>query len=458
MEDELSENRIQNLNKMEKTRRKFIKSALMGSAGIGLAPAALSAKNYRQVVGANDRVNFAVVGLYGRGKALLDAAAKAENTAITWLVDVDSRVFDSSIKTAKDITGNTPKTNVDIREVLEKQDVDAVAIAAPDHWHAPMAIMAAQAGKNVYLEKPASHNPQEGEWLTAVKEKTGKVMQLGTQQRSAPTSIEVVEEIRNGIIGKPYYGKAWYSNARGPIGMGQQVPVPEWLNWELWQGPAPRREYQDIWVHYNWHWFWEYGTGEVNNNGLHELDICRWALGVDYPVKVTSSGGRFHYDDDWEFYDTQIVNYEFQGDKMMSWEGKSCNPFQFYDRGRGSTIHGTKGTALIDRNGYIVYDLDGKLIKSREESEVSATLNTIGAGGLDDFHMENFLNAIRKGEKLNAPVAQGVISTTICHLGNIAQVTGRTLHVDPEKGRILGDGEAMSLWGREYEPGWRPLV
>jgi len=439
---------------MKNTRRKFIKKTIIGSAGLSLSSFALNAKSYSQILGSNERIHFAVIGLNGRGKALLNAAAKAENTAISCLCDVDSRVFKESL----DITKDRPKTLEDIRQVLEQEDVDAVAIASPDHWHTPMAILAAQAGKQVYVEKPASHNPQEGDWLVEVQNKTGKVIQLGTQQRSAPTSIEVVNEIRNGIIGEVYLGKAWYSNNRGPIGMGQKVAIPDWLNWELWQGPAPRRDYQDIWVHYNWHWFWDWGTGEVNNNGLHELDICRWALDVDYPVKVTSSGGRFHYDDDWEFYDTQIVSYEFPGNKMMSWEGKSCNPFQFYNRGRGATIHGTKGTALIDRNGYIIYDMEGKVISSSEESETSATLNTVGAGGLDDYHMANFLNAIRRGEKLNAPIMQGVVSTTICHLGNISQKLGRTLNIDSTTGKIMGDGEAMLMWGREYEPGWKPEI
>ncbi len=441
---------------MKNTRRTFIKKTIMGSAGLGFSTVSMSARSYSKILGSNDRIGFAIIGLNGRGKALLSAAAKAENTAISCLCDVDSRVYPESIKIAKDITGKSPGTIDDIRQVLEQEDVDAVAIASPDHWHAPMGILAAQAGKLVYLEKPASHNPQEGDWLIKVQNQTGKVIQLGTQQRSAPTSIEIINEIRNGIIGEVYFGKAWYSNRRGPIGLGQKVPVPDWLNWELWQGPAPRREFQDIWVHYNWHWFWDWGTGEVNNNGLHELDICRWALDVDYPVKVISSGGRYHYDDDWEFYDTQIVNYEFPGNKMMSWEGKSCNPFQFYDRGRGATIHGTNGTALIDRNGYIVYDMKGNVIRNREESESSATLNTVGAGGLDNYHMANFLNAIRKGEKLNAPIDQGVKSTTICHLGNISQKLGRTLNIDASTGKIMGDGQAMLMWGRNYEPGWEP--
>lgn len=444
--------------KKEKSRRNFIRKTVIGGAGLAMAPYTLNARSYSRILGANERVNFAVIGLHGRGKALLNAALKAEDTGVAYLCDVDNRVYEDAFNIMKENNGGKAQTIDDIRKLLEKQDFDAVAIASPDHWHAPMAIMAAQAGKNVYVEKPATHNPREGEWLVEVQKKTGKVIQLGTQQRSAPTSIEAIRLIREGLLGEVYFGKAWYSNRRGPIGTGQKVPVPDWLKWDLWQGPAPRRDFQDIWVHYNWHWFWDWGTGEVNNNGLHELDICRWALGVDYPEKVSSAGGRFHYDDDWEFYDTQLVSYEFAGNKMMTWEGKSCNPFQYYGRGRGATIHGTKGTALIDRNGYIMYDMDGNVIRQKEESEASATLNTIGAGGLDDYHMANFLNAIRKGESLHAPIEQGVISTTICHLGNIAQKTGRTLNIDQRTGRILGDGAAMLMWGREYESGWKPVI
>lgn len=444
--------------KNQQSRRRFLKNAVVGGAGISFTSMAFSARSYGNILGANDRVNYAIIGLHGRGKALLSAASKAENTSINYLCDVDNRVFKDAIDIAKDITGKSPKTIGDVRLLLEKNDVDAVAIATPDHWHAPMAIMAAHAGKHVYVEKPACHNPEEGEMLVAVQQKTGKVIQLGNQQRSAPTSIEAVAEIRNGTIGVPYFGKAWYSNKRDSIGMGQKVSVPDWLNWELWQGPVPRRDYQDIWVHYNWHWFWDYGTGEINNNGLHEIDICRWALGVDYPVKVTSSGGRFHFDDDWQFYDTQVASYEFPENKMITWEGKSCNPFQYYNRGRGTTIHGTKGTVLLDRNGYTIYDLDGKELKSKKESGSSATLDTVGAGSLDDYHMVNFLKGIREGTKLDSPIDEGVVSTLLCHLGNIAQKTGRTLKIDPRTGKILGDGEAMLMWTREYEPGWEPKV
>ena len=443
---------------MSSTRREFIKKSAIGAAGITLGGIGMSAKSYGRIIGANDRLNFGIVGIHSRGQALLRAAAATKNTSKSFLCDVDSRVLNEVSAKTKELTGNTPKNYVDYRKLLEDKDLDVVAIATPEHWHAPMAIMGAQAGKHVYVEKPCSHNPAEGEMLIKVAEKTGMKMQMGNQQRSAPTSIQAIKEIREGIIGEPYYGKAWYSNKRGPIGMGQEVPVPEWLNWELWQGPAPRQDYQDIWVHYNWHWFWEYGTGEINNNGTHEIDICRWALGVKFPVKISSSGGRFHYNDDWEFYDTQIVNYEYDNNKMISWEGKSCNPFEFYNRGRGATIIGTKGTVLVDRNIYQVYDLDGNKIKEVVEEEKSATTDTMGAGALDVYHMTNLCNAIRQGEELHSPMHEAAPTSTLCHLGNYSQKVGRTLRINKENGHILGDDEAMQLWSRVYEPGWEPKV
>jgi len=436
-------------------RRSFIKKSALGATGLAFG---LSAKSYGNIIGANDRINFGVAGIHSRGKALVKSSLSSPNTAIPFVCDVDSRVIEESTQMVKKLSGKSPKSYVDYRKMLEESDLDAVAIASPEHWHAPMAIMAAQAGKHVYVEKPCSHNAREGEMLMEVQKKTGKKIQMGTQQRSAPTSMQAIDEIKKGIIGVPYYGYAWYANSRKSIGTGQKVPVPEWLNWELWQGPAPRRDYQDIWVHYNWHWFWDYGTGEIHNNGTHEIDICRWALGVKYPEKVTSSGGRFHFDDDWEFYDTQIASYEFPENKLITWEGKSCQPFQRHGRGRGASIHGTEGTVVLDRNKYQLFDMDGNLVKEVKEEEESATTDTMGAGSLDTYHMTNFVNAIRNGDELNASIHEGAVTTHLCHLGNISQKMGRTLHIDTNTGKILGDGQAMLMWGREYEPGWEPKV
>lgn len=419
----------------------------------------MSAKSYSNILGANDRVNFAIIGLNGHGKVHIEAISKMDNTRIQYLCDVDSRVLEDAVAVAQQATGRKIKTAVDIRHVIEQKDVDAISIVTPDHWHTPMALMGIQNGKHVYVEKPCCHNPREGELLVEAQEKySDLVIQMGNEQRSAPTSIQAIKEIREGIIGHPYMGKAWYSNNRKTIGKGKRVPVPEYLDWNLWQGPAPHKSYQDIWVHYNWHWFWNWGTGEINNNGLHEIDICRWALDVEHPIKVVSDGGRYAYDDDWQFYDTQVASYKFEGEKMITWEGRSCNPLPHHGRGRGVTIHGTKGSALIDRNGYTVYDMDNKVVKELKEEKRSSTTQIVGTAYLEKLHLNNFVEAIRGKEQQHSPIAEGVKSNLLCHLGNIAQETKHTLDIDPNFGKIKGDPKAMKMWGREYEPGWKPTV
>jgi len=325
-----------------------------------------------------------------------------------------------------------------------------------------MAILGMQAGKHVYVEKPCSHNPREGELLVEVRKKTGKVCQMGNQQRSSRTSQLAVKEIGEGIIGNVYMGKAWYSNTRGPIGRGREIEVPGTLDWDLWQGPAPRENYRDNVHPYNWHWFRTWGTGEIHNNGTHELDICRWALGVDYPTRVVSTGGRLHFtDDDWEYYDTQMASYEFAGGKTITWEGRSCNGLNHYDRSRGCTIHGTRGSMLLDRGGYILYDLEGKILKELKEDDPGTSGSTADTTGWDSLtvgHMRNFADAIVEQVKLNAPIEDGSISTMLCHLGNIAQDLKRSLDVNPDNGQVLNDEEAMSRWARSYQPGWEPKL
>ncbi len=438
------------------SRRSFIEGA--AALGTGVTLSLGSAASYARVIGANDRIRLGVVGLRSRGKALIESAIAAggDGIAVHAVCDVDSTVLQTEATAAAALTGQAPAAEKDFRRLLEDRDIDAVVIATADHTHAPFSIYAMQADKHVFVEKPCSHNPREGELLVEAAGRYGKVVQMGNQQRSAPTSIEAVEEIRSGAIGRPYMGKAWYSNTRGSIGRGRQVAVPDWLDWELWQGPAPRRPYQDNVVHYDWHWFWHWGTGEINNNGLHEMDICRWALDVGHPSRVSSSGGRFQFDDDWEFYDTQVASYEFDNDTMITWEGRSCNEFKFFERGRGATIHGTEGTVLIDRNGYALYDNGGNLLRRVNERARSGTTDLVGGGALVDYHMANFFGAIRDGEPLRSPIDEGHISTLMCHLGNISQHLGRSLDIDPASGRISGDREAMRMWSREYERGWAP--
>jgi predicted dehydrogenase len=436
------------------SRREFLKGVALGSAGLA---AGWTARSYARIVGANERVHFAVIGLHGRGYAHLECIRQNPGTLVSHVCDVDGLELDKFAAETKRLFLDAPVAVSDFRKILEAKDVDVVTIATPEHWHAPMAIAALQAGKHVYVEKPCSHNPYEGELLLEARRRYGRLVQMGNQQRSSEHTIEIVSRIRDGLIGRPYLGKAWYSNTRSSIGVGRQVPVPDHLDWELWQGPAPRRPYKDNIHPYNWHWFWNWGTGETLNNGTHEVDVCRWALGVDYPNTVTASGGRYHFRDDWEFYDTLVTSFAYD-DRLITWEGLSCQGKQLYGRSRGATIHGTEGTVLVDRDGYQIFSLDDKLVGEFATSQTTTTRDLQSIDTMTTRHFANLLAAIRQGEPLRAPIEEGNISVTMLHLSNIAWKLDRALHLDPRTGRVLGDAEAMAMWKREYEKGWEPRV
>ena len=436
------------------TRREFLDTMAVGAAGLAVSS---TAKSYAQIMGANDRLNFAVIGLHSRGYAHLSAlAANRDTSHLAYVCDVESTFMDKFAAAAGKTLGYAPKTEGDFRKILALKEVDAVSIATPDHWHAPMAIDALEAGKHVYVEKPCSHNPAEGALLIAAQRKYGKLVQMGTQQRSSPHTIEIVRRIHDGAIGRAYYAMAWYVNTRGSIGVGKPAPVPSTLNWDLWQGPAPRQPYKDNVQPYNWHWFRIWGTGETLNNGTHEVDVCRWALGVDYPRHITSSGGRYQFKDDWQFYDTLVTNFEYD-DKLICWDGRSCNGMKLYDRERGSTILGTNGSVLVDRDGYEIYDLHGhKTDEFKVHSEKTSSSDLIGADSMTDLHFANFIAGVTKGEKLHAPIEVGNVAVTMLQLSNIAWEVQRELKLDPSNGKIVGDAEAMKGWNREYEKGWEP--
>jgi predicted dehydrogenase len=435
------------------TRREFLDTLAVGAAGLAVGS---TAKSYGQILGSNDRLNFAVIGLNGRAYAHLSALKANKDAArIAYVCDVDSNILKKFADAAEKEMGEAPATDKDFRHILQKKDVDAITIATPDHWHAPMAIAGLQAGKHVYVEKPCSHNPAEGAMLVEAQKKYGKLVQMGTQQRSSPHTIEIVDKIHNGLIGRAYFAKAWYSNVRKSIGVGKEVPVPAALDWDLWQGPAPRQPYKDNVQPYNWHWFRVWGTGETLNNGTHEVDVCRWALGVDYPERITSSGGRYHFKDDWQFYDTLMTSYTYP-DKMISWECRCCNGMKFYGRDRGSTIGGTTGTVLVDRDGYEVYDLKGNKTSEFKTGKATSSSDLTGRDSMTDMHFANFIAGIRKGEKLNAPIAVGNVAVTMLQLSNVAWENKRELQLDTADGKIQNDAQAMKMWGRDYEKGWAP--
>jgi predicted dehydrogenase len=435
------------------TRREFLDTIAIGAAGLAIGS---TAKSYGQIMGSNDRLNFAVIGLNSRAYAHLSALKANKNAArIAYVCDVDSNILKKFADATQKEMGEAPATDKDFRHILAKKDVDAITIATPDHWHAPMAIAGLQAGKNVYVEKPCSHNPAEGALLVEAQQKYQKVVQMGTQQRSSPHTIEIVDKIHNGLIGRAYFAKAWYSNIRKSIGTGKEAPVPAQLDWDLWQGPAPRQAYKDNVQPYNWHWFKTWGTGESLNNGTHEVDVCRWALGVDFPHRITSTGGRYQFKDDWQYYDTLMTSFDYD-DKMISWEGKCCNGMKYYGRDRGATIMGTTGSVLVDRDGYEVYDLKGNKTSEFKTGKATSSSDLTGRDSMTDLHFGNFIAGIRKGDKLNAPIAVGNVAVTMLQLSNVAWEVNRELCLDTKTGKIQDDAHAMKYWGREYEKGWAP--
>jgi predicted dehydrogenase len=438
------------------TRRTFNGTLAASSAALAVNA---TAKSYAQIAGANSRLNFATIGLNGRAYAHLSSIKANQNDIrLTHVADVETNIMAKFVAAAQRELGYAPAGSQDFRKVFDQKDVDVVTIATPDHWHAPMAILGLEAGKNVYVEKPCSYDPHEGEMLIAARDKYKKLVQMGNQQRSSPHSIKIVGQIHDGLIGNAYSAFAWYSNKRGSIGIGKPVPVPATLDWDLWQGPAPRTEYHDNYQPYNWHWFKRWGTGEALNNGTHEVDVCRWALDVRFPESVSATGGRYAFKDDWQYYDTLEVAWKYP-EKLLTWEGFCCNHMRHYGRDRGSLIRGTKGSVIVDRDGYEVYDLAGKRTDefNLKQAQTSST-DTTGKDSMTDAHFANLVAAVRTGAPLHSPVEQGNVAVTMLQLANYSWALNRALKLDPSNGHIVGDPEAERMTHREYEKGWAPKV
>ncbi|SKA31301.1 Tat (twin-arginine translocation) pathway signal sequence [Chitinophaga eiseniae] len=446
---------------MKASRRDFLKKTTKGTAAIMLGSMlpGISAASYARIMGANERLRVGMMGVNSRGLALANNYARQQNCEVVSVSDVDSRAAAKCVESVFKIAGKKPKDVPDFRKALENKNMDALIVAAPDHWHAPAAILAAKAGKHVYLEKPCSHNPHEGELLVKVADKYKSVIQMGNQRRSWPNVEAAIREVHEGAIGRAYFAKGWYTNNRKSIGQGKEIAVPEWLNYDLWQGPAPRRALKDNLIHYNWHWFWNWGTGEALNNGTHMIDLMRWGLGVDYPSRVVSAGGRYRFSDDWETPDTQVITLEFPNNTSMTWEGRSCNGRTVEGNSVGVIFYGEKGSLVIDGNAYTIFDLDNKVVKEVKNQAIIDPRNLMNpAESLDALHIQNFVEGIRKGAKLNADILSGYQSTLLCQLGNISLRSGNALHIDTSNGHILNDTVAQQYWTRTYEQGWEPTL
>ncbi|WP_159471658.1 Gfo/Idh/MocA family protein [Dyadobacter sp. 3J3] len=445
-------------------RRDFLKKIAVASSGIAFGGSALgfSAKSYNRIIGANELIRVATIGVNSRGKSMSATFAGQKNTEVGTVCDVDSRAIPLAIEEIKKIKPDAaPKPEKDCRKVLEDKSIDAIYIATPDHWHAPLTIMGCQAGKHVYVEKPLSHNPREGELAVEAARKYKRVVQMGAQRRSAPVLTQGINELHQGIIGRVYLAKTWYTNNRKSTFL-KPGTVPAWLDYDLWQGPAPRMSFKEGLIHYNWHWFWHWGTGEALNNGTHEVDVARWGLGVDFPTRVSSVGGRYEFKDDWETPDTQVVAMDYPGRVSLVWESRSSNGRKIEGLDRGIIFYGENGSLDTGGDSYTVYDLDGKKIKEVKATDQAADIqgrNTASPSlGMDNLHVMDFLDAIKNNRKPNCDVEIGFKSVVAMQLGNIAWRVGRDLKIDPKNGHIIGDSEAEKLWSRDYEKGWKPIV
>lgn len=444
------------------SRRDFIKKTALGGTAlaVGSSAMAMSAKSYRKIIGSNERINVAIAGLGRRLGAYFDPIARKDsNVELMYLCDVMESQRVNALERFSEHIDYKPKLENDIRKVFDDKKVDAIINATPDHWHTPGSIMAMKAGKHVYVEKPSSHNMFENELLVEATKKYGKVVQMGNQQRSSNHTIEIIKDIHDGAIGEVYKAVAFYTNARGEVPNQKKAPVPQGLDWDLWQGPAPRREYTEETWDYNWHWYgYNYGTAESGNNGTHEMDVARWALQVGIPLRTDVQSGKRHFKDDgWEMYDTMEATFKFADNKVIQWDGKSRNAYDTYGGGRGTIIYGTDGGVFVDREKYVLTNRNGEIIKEYNSASDEAGTALGGGGDMSTAHMLNFFDGIRGTAKLNASIDDANISMTMVHYTNIADQLGRGFDIDDKTGRIF-DRDAMKLWGREYAPGWKPEV
>lgn len=445
---------------MKTSRRSFIQKTALGTTAAVLGSASLSAKSYRKVIGANDRIQVAIAGLGRRVSAIYTPIElKKNNVELLYLCDVMESQREKAAKEMSTRLDYKPKLENDIRKVLADKNVDSFFNLTPDHWHAPGSIMALKEGKHVYVEKPCSHNMAENELLVAAQKKYDRVVQMGNQQRSAEHTIDIIKEIHNGIIGTPHKAVAFFVNKRGEVPLQKPAAIPTGLDWELFQGPAVRRDYTSETWNYNWHWYgWNYGTAELGNNGTHELDVARWALQVDFPNHVEADGIKMNFvDDGWEMYDTMEATFSFDNNTVIKWDGKSRNGYDTYGGGRGTIIYGSEGSVFVNRDLYRLYDREGNLVKTVNAKTKEGGIELGGGGGMTTVHVANFFNTIRGKETLQAPIDDASKSMALVHFGNVAYRIGNGFDIDSKTGRML-DRKALELWGREYAKGWEVSI
>ncbi|MEZ5363158.1 MAG: Gfo/Idh/MocA family oxidoreductase [Bryobacterales bacterium] len=407
------------------TRRHFIGSAAAAAGSAALASAA------------DDPVRIAIVGVGDRGSQHIRALAEIPFVQITALVDPDGNRTENAAAWIREKKGNRPMVTADMREAFDSKDVDAVLVATTNHWHTLTAIWAMQAGKDVYVEKPVSHNIFESQQLVAAARKYDRIVQGGTQRRSDGKFRRAMQMLHDGEIGDIYLAKWIFPRERDSIGFKAAEPPPNWLNWDLWLGPAQEQPYHANLVHYNWHWFWDFGNGELGNNGIHLVDISRWGINKGLPVKVTSWGGRWGYKDQAQTPNTQTVNWEYEDGSAIIGEIRNLYTTEsmFWD------FFGTKGYMHIASNG----DFTVTMGRNKNPEPPVDPLPEIS-------HQQNFAEAVRSRDRnhLTAEVEQTALSSSLCHLGNISYRVGEQLEFDPVKQRFPNHDQANALLTRNY--------
>jgi predicted dehydrogenase len=421
----------------QQDRRTFLKRTGTGVAGA----AVLSASIPSAARGANDRVNVGLIGCGGRGITVAKAFGAQQDAIVRYVCDPDSQ----RAARAKEATG-ADHAVADLRRILDDPSIDAVAIATCDHWHAPAAILACEAGKHVYVEKPCSHNLGEGRLMIDAARRNKRVMQHGTQSRSAESKKRAIQMLREGKIGDILVAKHINSQKRANIGHQQPSQPPSHVDYDLWVGPAEWQPYQSNFVHYHWHWFYNFGTGDIGNDGVHGIDVARWGLGVEtHPSLVTGYGSKLYFDDDQQFPDTYEVAFEYPGDgrvggkRLLVYEQRIWSPYREDEEGNHIVFYGTNGVMKMGKSGTRLFGPKNEPI-------------AIDASALDreDAHQRNFLDAIQSGQALNAGIEVGHLSSALCHLGNIVSRIGRSVKFDPSAEQIVGDEEANELCNRKY--------
>jgi predicted dehydrogenase len=430
---------------MSTPRRTFLKTA-------GLSAAAWSLAHSRAYAQASEKIVLGVIGVGGMGSHHNRALAARKDVEVAYVCDVDEQRLAAAVQQVEAAGQSAPQAVKDLRRVLDDKQVDAVFIATPDHWHSPAAILALDAGKHVYVEKPCSHNIREGRLLVEAAERSGKLVQVGTQSRSTGMVREAIERVRSGEIGEVLVAKAWNSQRRGSIGKTEPSEPPSHLDFDLWVGPAPLVPYRKNMLHAIWRWWHDFGCGDIGNDGVHDIDVALWGLGVEtHPSTVACLGGKYFFDDDQQFPDTQyaVCEYPIAGDpqgrkKQFIFEQRIWSPYTQEGYENGAAFYGTNGVLILGHTvGYRLYGPRDKLIA---EGRGSADLGA---------HHQNFLDCIRGDQaELNADATAGHLAATVVHLANIAARTGRVLQFDPKTEQITGDEEAAKLVRREYRDHW----